>query len=755
VTDDRTRLLSVNPPAARASERSLRRGLSALGLLLLLVVVGPGSSLPGGEPGALYSLRPAPIGASQALSAHASSARLRASRSPADAPVRSGQEPSEVALDAAAHEGDRIAFTPGGRVTVPFRPRQDDGWWVDGNAPSALPAGAASGRAMAAAVQGSAWSASSDAPQASGRDSAVDTQRPVDGSSSGPSIAADPASAIVPSAASLDPSAANSLRRQVFGFLPYWELNNGSTRLNYSALSTIAYFGVGVDASGNLRKRNSDGSRSVGWAGWTSSRMTSIIQAGHRRGTRIVLTVEAFAWTTSQAAVQSALLGSPAARLRLARQIAAAVRDRGADGVNLDFEPLVTGRAAEFVALVRQIRTELNRVHKGYQLTFDTTGAIGAYPIEDATAPGAADAIFIMGYDYRTASSPTAGSIAPLGGSMYDLVDTILAYTERVAARKLILGIPYYGRAWSTVSSQPRAATQRGTRYGRSTSVTYATAAALARQHGRRYDSTEASPWVAYRRRICTPGHGCVTTWREVYYDDAQSLRAKYDTIIRFGLRGAGIWALGYDDMRPELYRTIVAKFVHDTTPPVTGIGVLAARQGSRWFKVTWSAVDMNPIRSYDVQVSVDRGPWRAWRNRTRARAAIMHGRDGHTYAFRARATDSKGNRGSWRIANLPTARPLLRRGSFATVAADTLTVRNRPDIAGSVVTTLALGDIVAITGGPVAADGYNWYQVSGPFSSWAPTRPVRSGNWVAGGSGSVAYLAPRTAPNTTVVNVR
>ena len=657
-----------------------------------------------------------------------------------------------IALDAAAHEDDRIAFEPGARVTVPFRPRPDDGWPVGGVAPGTLPAGAASGRAMAASAQGSTWTATSLAPQASFDDADPDRERPVDGPSSGPTPGAEPVAAIAPSADPVDMSAARSLRRQVFGFLPYWQLNDRSTRLNYSVLSTIAYFGVGVDATGNLRKRDRDGSKSVGWAGWTSSRMTSIIQAGHRHGTRIVLTVQAFAWTANQAETQSALLGSPVARGRLARQIAAAVRDRGADGVNLDFEPLAAGRADEFVALIRAVRTELNRVHKGYQLTFDTTGTIGNYPIEAATAPGAADAIFIMGYDYRTASSPNAGSIAPLGGPTYDLVDTILAFTDRVPARKLILGIPYYGRAWSTVSDKPRAKTRTGAKYGWSSSVTYANAVALAGRHGRRYDSTESSSWFAYRRRNCSAAHGCVTTWREVYYDDARSLRTKYDTIIRHGLRGAGIWALGYDATRPELYRTIVAKFVRDTTPPVAGIGVLAARRSSTRFRVTWSAVDLHPIRHYDVQVSVDRGPWRAWRNWTRATAATMVGRIGHAYAFRVRATDSKGNRGTWRIANRPTSRPTLRKGGFATVVADSLTVRSRPDTTGSVVTELNLGDVVAITGGPVSADGYNWYRVSGPLSSWAPTRPVRSGNWVAGGSASVAYLAPRTAPNTTIV---
>jgi spore germination protein YaaH len=72
--------------------------------------------------------------------------------------------------------------------------------------------------------------------------------------------------------------------------------------------------------------------------------------------------VSVFAWTSGQTALQSALLGSPPARLNLARQLAAAVRERGADGVNLDFEPIAAGHSADFTALVRTVRNQLDRV---------------------------------------------------------------------------------------------------------------------------------------------------------------------------------------------------------------------------------------------------------------------------------------------------------------------------------------------------------------------------------------------------------
>ena len=55
-----------------------------------------------------------------------------------------------------------------------------------------------------------------------------------------------------------------------------------------------------------------------------------------------------------------------------------------------------------------------------------------------------------MGYDYRSSGSSPVGSIAPIGGPLYDVGDTVRAYASRVSPSKLILGVPYYGRAWST-----------------------------------------------------------------------------------------------------------------------------------------------------------------------------------------------------------------------------------------------------------------------------------------------------------------
>jgi spore germination protein YaaH len=544
---------------------------------------------------------------------------------PAEQPPRSEAEAAGVRPgihweEVQAHANDKIDLAPGGRVTVPFRPRSDDRWTVGGVLPRVLPAGRVSGHDLRDAaklrqpadptpaldpsaaspdplpepsaeaspdpsVEPEATPATTDTPtDPASEPTPAPTDTPVDQPvlDEGEAIPAEGASwsaSDTAATSTIEPTAvvsSSGLRREIFGFLPYWEVGDSSTTLDYSKLSTIAYFGVGAAANGNLEKTNKDGSTTTGWNGWTSAALTRVINAAHQNHTRVVLTVQSFAWSSGGSTKQKALLGSSTARANLARNIAVAVRDRGADGVNLDFEPIASGYADEFVSLVKRVRTELDAVAKGYQLTFDTTGYIGNYPIEAATAAGAADAIFIMGYDYRSSGSSPVGSIAPIGGAAYDITDTVKAYKARVPASKLILGVPYYGRAWSTSSDNLNATNISGTKYGSSTTVIYATGIGVLQEHGKRYDTREGVAWTAYRRQNCSSTYGCVTSWRQLYMDDARALRAKYDIVNNYGLRGAGIWALGYDNARPELWTAIKDKFVSAT--PFTDIDDFAVQ---------------------------------------------------------------------------------------------------------------------------------------------------------------------------------
>lgn len=743
-------------PSRRVATPATRRRVVALATVILLIAsIASASGAFAGDPAPLVPVK-LPV---QALPASTLAAPPGAPDGAAATDVGRGElvaatelRPGIQYAEAIAHANDRIAFTPGGRVAVGFSPRAGDRWPVGGRAPRALPAGNASGREIVASAQGSEWAAG--APADVGTRPARPAP-PVDAPMVDPADApaADGASAARPAVG--DPASPTNagLLRQVFGFLPYWELSDSAATLNYDVLSTIAYFSVGADASGNILKKNADGSPTTGWAGWGSSRLTSVINTAHQKRTRVVLTITMFAWTSGQAARQATLLGSSAARLNLARQAAAAVRDRGVDGINLDFEPIASGQAANFTKFVRTMRAELNRIRAGYQLTFDTTGYIGNYPIEAATAPGGADAIFIMGYDYRTAGAGLVGSIAPLAGPAYDLTDTVRAFTARVPASKIILGVPYYGRAWSTETSELHSKNVSGAKFGASNAVIYATAVEYAAKYGRRWDPIERSPYVAYERENCTTTYGCVTSWRQIYYDDPTSLGAKYDLINRYGLRGAGMWALGYDGTRTDLNKVLAAKFLRDTTPPLSGIKTLAWRQRDQGFVVSWTGEDTSGIANYDLQRSVDGGVWAAWLTATKETSQLFVGAAGHGYAFRVRARDVKGNLGPWNTTAAWRAAPQLAVGAFGAVTSDNLSMRVAPDTAAAKVGEFAAGDIVSIVGGPTSADGYTWWQVSGPLREWPAVSPIDEGMWVAAGTAADPWLVASRAPNSTFVD--
>jgi spore germination protein YaaH len=420
--------------------------------------------------------------------------------------------PSVQYQEAASHASNTLDLAPGGTVTVPFRPRPGDTTMVDGAAPVALPAG-----------QGAAPSVTGPGPKSS----------------------AAPAGAL------------STLRRGVFGFLPYWQLQS---TLDYDTLSTVAYFGVNVKADGSLDKSGN------GWNGWTSSTLTSVINNAHAHGTRVALTIESFAWDSGGTAAQTALLSTPAAVQAAVQAIVAQVVGRGVDGVNLDFEPIASGQKTNFVTFVRALRTALDAAHPGYELTFCATGRPNTYDLPNLLADGAADAVFIMGYNLRGGTPGVTGSIDPLTSPYisYDLTDAVNAFITKVPASKVILGLPWYGSAWSTATNHAvNAPPASSTTYGKPLEVTYDTFAGLAAMSdsthlGKFYDTVEQTAWTAYYGT-----YGGQPTWREGYFDDARALGAKCDAIDAWNLRGVGIWALGYDNRNGDgdLTAEIATKF--------------------------------------------------------------------------------------------------------------------------------------------------------------------------------------------------
>ena len=355
----------------------------------------------------------------------------------------------------------------------------------------------------------------------------------------------------------------NQLTREVLGFLPYWKLDT-TTRaaLRMDLLSTIAYFSIGVQANGYLA-RGPVTSRTVGWTGWTSSAMTEVLNAAHARGVRVVPTITMMAWDGDYSEM-SQLLNSPTYRARLVADVVTVVGERRADGVNIDFEPVPSSLRSQFTALVREMKAGLVRARVGSFVTVDTmagaaTWASG-YDVAGLSASGAADALMVMAYDFSYAGSARAGGVAPMDSNyIFSAGDAMRDHLARVPAGKIIWGIPYYGRAWNTtgigVNSTVRspASSVAFSYYGKDGSTAFG-GKVLAARYGRRWDSLGQVPWFLY--------HAADGGYRQGYYDDPTSLRAKYNMVNANDVAGIGIWSLGMDTGVGDLWNVIEDRFL-------------------------------------------------------------------------------------------------------------------------------------------------------------------------------------------------
>jgi hypothetical protein len=359
------------------------------------------------------------------------------------------------------------------------------------------------------------------------------------------------------------------------------------------------------------------------------------------------------------------------------------------------------------------------------------------YDVAGLTASGAADELFVMGYDYHWSGSSRAGGVAPINSPYtIDVDGTMRDFLAETSGKNVIWGVPYYGRIWPT-SSRNLNSTTLG--YG-SKAYTYVGHRNEANRYGRRWDDVGKVPWYRYR-----DGSG---TWIQGYYDDPRSLGVKYDLVNARGLAGTGMWTLLMDQGRNDLWRLLANKFVNDTAPPEGGISLLPDTVDGMAVEVGWRVIDYaTGVRRYNVQYRPSGGSWVDWLTGTRRTSAWFSGELDTRYEFRVQGVDRKGNRQPW--INVPGRPSQVEAGAFAKVLIAQLNVRSGPGTGYPVVGDQPAGAPVYVLEGPVTASGYRWFRVQYAFSEWPSADYARIG-WMAAGSDSEDYLGPSAAPTIT-----
>ncbi len=401
--------------------------------------------------------------------------------------------------------------------------------------------------------------------------------------------------------APLQPGQVASRTIDVFGYLPYWELDSTTDAyLPYDVLDTIALFGVTFRTDGSLNTTD------AGYRAVTSDPAATIIQHAHAVGDRVIVTFESF-----NADHNAQFLSDPRAQGTVIANAIALLKQIGADGLNIDIEGLSGTYFDEYGTFVAAVRDAVVAYDPAAQVSVATNSSTSGAKMAATAVANGADRVFLMGYGYRSAGSDPVGSIDPLltTSGTQNLTWSLDTYAANgVPAQKLILGLPLYGRQWPTVTPALRSARQSAAAYGGGGPVFVKDLPDAATGMSVSFDPLEQAV-------VLTGWDAADATWTQIYYDDAATLAPKAQLALRRGLAGVGLWALGFDRRQPG-YWNVLASLHRGLEVSRIAVAPALTRSLSVTVRIGWKSAGHAVT---GVRLSNDATRWSAWRRATAA----------------------------------------------------------------------------------------------------------------------------------------
>ncbi len=233
--------------------------------------------------------------------------------------------------------------------------------------------------------------------------------------------------------------------------------------------------------------------------------------------------------------VAESLLSDPRTRERVADSILKFVLNGNFIGINLDFEgPFVNARDG-YTKFVELVSAKLHNYGKIVSVDVISktqeklTDWAGVY--DYAELGEVVDYFVIMGYDYSGRLDPP-GPVAP----KWWVEETIkFAISQGVKPKKIILGIPFYGRWWV------------GNSEGRG--IYYPKLREIVSKYNlkKKWDKKAKSPYFKFKDE-----NGVENL---IYFEDDKSLKEKLELVNKYNLAGIAIWRL---DGEPDEFWQVI-----------------------------------------------------------------------------------------------------------------------------------------------------------------------------------------------------
>lgn len=247
-------------------------------------------------------------------------------------------------------------------------------------------------------------------------------------------------------------------------------------------------------------------------------------------------------------AVSNGLLATAASRATAVNNLVSLAVNNGFAGIDIDLEAVQPAMKTQMTAFIQALSTALHNQNKKLIISIPPMSGDGQPEYlagYDYAAIGAAvDYFQLMTYDEvgpGWSSSPSATWPGPEAG--LDWMKSKLAYAvSRVPASKVLHGLPTYGYDYST----------RNMVYWKGTNGVSGYNDVIAAHNAVKYrDAASATPYATWGTVVQQPDGTPWSTANKqpvLWYDDAQSITAKAALVNTYGLGGASVWAMGYED---------------------------------------------------------------------------------------------------------------------------------------------------------------------------------------------------------------
>jgi len=337
----------------------------------------------------------------------------------------------------------------------------------------------------------------------------------------------------------------------VYGFLPYWNISKATIQ---PELTHLAYFGLTVGGDGQIVVTQ-DGGTEPGFNKLQSDEWQNLSQQMKSQQGKVEIVIAQFSATEIEN-----LLNSPTSIERFLVSLDSILLAYPVSGINIDFEyvgDVSPQLRTEFSGFMHQLKKHLNQKYRHITLSVDVYASSAAHPqLWDISALAQdVDYFIIMAYDFHRRSSPAAGPVAPLFGGTElwdsDINQYLKSFLSLVSPRQILLGVPFYGYEWQTVSQNAQAQTFPETgataSYERVQTILADKAKLKAVEN---WHDTALAPFITYLEDDKN---------YVVYYENARSLAYKLEYANQLNLAGIAIWALGYEGKTRDLWEPIKA----------------------------------------------------------------------------------------------------------------------------------------------------------------------------------------------------